>query len=295
MENPHGSNTTVHPNGKITARFEFITPELAADWLETLNKMNRGKRKNQIATLSDDMEEHNYLENGEPYIFDSDGYIVNGQHRLQAQVNTNRALWVLVVRGVDPQARTTVDSNVRRTFADDLQMTGHTNSVLRENLVRNMMRWDRNGGLASTQFKPSRRALASRYGLYEKELDAAILDAMRWGEAWGGNRIAMIFTYWLLAERLQFDKAIVRRFFSILSIGSQSPNDEVLLRLKRKISEPRSISANGQISHMPTWEEVWWLIAGWNKWISGDQSKYISPRNGISDPYPAPVAVGGAE
>ena len=282
----------VNSHGKMWAEWVIVTPELAAEWLENHNHVNRRERAHNTDRIVEEMEEGRWIDTGDPFQFDWDDETFNGAHRMRAIVTTGIPQEFLIVHGVDPQARTAVDAHARRRFADDLTLAGKNQGILREALVRQMVKWDKNGGLADTHWNATRTYLGKRYGLYDAELTETIQETMRWREVWGGNRVAMTFTYWLLRKRLEYDEKKVIRFFSVLAIGSQDPADAVLIRMKRKISESQGPKQNGKIMHMATPIEVWWLIAAWNRWITGNNAQFHEPKGGYSDPYPMPVKPG---
>lgn len=281
------SNST----GAITAQWEFITPAIAGEWLENHNHVNRPKRKKHGAQLQGDMEDDLWEDNGETIVFDSAKELVNGQHRLLALLASGTTHEFLVVRGVRPEVRSTVDANAKRTFADDLAQNGVDNAVIREGLVRQFIKWDRFAGLADESWRPSRRMMSTRYPKYASELDSVLAETQRWMQRWPGNTQAMRFTYWLLVKRLDYNEKIVTRFFSTLALGSQDPDDAMLVRMRAKIAVPVSVSSNGRFTHMPVGVEVFWLIQAWNRWVTGSHAHYSSPKGGITDPYPMPEAL----
>lgn len=286
---PLSESVAFNQAATITAQFQLVTPVLAAEWLSEKNQMNRGKRRKRLAVLTQDMEDGYFEQTGEPITFDCDGYLVNGQHRLTAVVESEESQEFLIVRGVLPRVRTAIDANSPRRFADDLQMAGETSAVTKESLIRAMVRWDKYGGLADTTWQPSRRYLASRYGIYGAEISETINATNRWRNVWEGNTVSMRFTWWLLVTRLGYDRDKVTRFMSILAIGSQDSRDDMLIRMRQKIGQPIAYTSNGGVIHMPAGVEVYWLIQAWNRWITDSRGNYMTPKNGINDPFPQPV------
>jgi hypothetical protein len=67
--------------GHLTVKLETITPEQAAIWL-TRNRRNRPIRRTRVARYADAMRRGHWRVNGEAVIFDSEGNLLNGQHRL---------------------------------------------------------------------------------------------------------------------------------------------------------------------------------------------------------------------
>jgi hypothetical protein len=101
-----------------------ITPELAAMWLER-NSDNRKLRKYRAVVMAREMTEGNWKANGESISFDTAGAIVDGQHRLQAIINSGVVSPdTPIVMGIDPSVRPTVDTGLKRNAADVLGMRG---------------------------------------------------------------------------------------------------------------------------------------------------------------------------
>ena len=279
----------------VTARYVRATPELVSVWLAEHNNINRKKRQGQVDQIAFDILNDLWEDNGDTFVFDHEAQMVNGQHRSYAIQESGRAQEILVVCGVKPTVRPTTDTNIKRRFSDDLYMNGELNTIMKEGVARLLIKWDRNGGLADTSWSATRRLLSARYNHYSAEIDRTIENCRRWYDIWPGNKVALLVTFWLLRERLQYDEKIVNRFFSILTIGSQEPDDQMLVRMTQKIGKPVAISANGRVQHMPSGIEVYWLGQAWNRWITGSHVRYTQPHEGISDPYPEFVNPEGME
>lgn len=84
----------------ITANIETITPAIARGML-SMNKNNyRSLSKYKVSLYAYEMQNNAWETNGEPIVFDEDGNLKNGQHRLTAIVESDVTLPMLVVRGV---------------------------------------------------------------------------------------------------------------------------------------------------------------------------------------------------
>lgn len=119
---------TVQPIKKFTgqnvsATIETINPTTAGAWLE-LNKENRPVRDRHVAALAKDMAEGRWQLNGEAIVFDWNGLLLDGQHRLWAAFDHQQTFTSLVVRGVDPTAFKTIDSGLKRSAGDVLGKAG---------------------------------------------------------------------------------------------------------------------------------------------------------------------------
>lgn len=111
---------------KPTADFEVVTPEIAKEWLD-LNENNRRLRVTHTDALVRNMLNDDFLQTGETIKFDTNGNIIDGQHRLTAIVVSGKPAELLVVRGLAPEAKDVIDSGLKRTAGDALAMRGIKN------------------------------------------------------------------------------------------------------------------------------------------------------------------------
>lgn len=100
-----------------------ITPTMAREMLKA-NTANRAIRRGHVEGLARDIEQGNYKLNAESIKFDKDGVLLDGQHRLSAIVKANKAVDSVVVRGLDPDVKVTIDTGKKRNFGDVLRLEG---------------------------------------------------------------------------------------------------------------------------------------------------------------------------
>lgn len=107
---------------QITTEIVIATVTWATHVLETCNPRNRKRSESLVRRIRDSILGGRWQVNGEPVIFASDGTLLDGQHRLFAIVAAGIAVPVLVVRGVDPSAFSTLDQGKIRNRADVLSI-----------------------------------------------------------------------------------------------------------------------------------------------------------------------------
>jgi hypothetical protein len=115
--------------GGITAKIVLISPELAKEWLALITRSQRKLRPGHVRMIARDIEEGRWLLTGESFIFDRDGGLLNGQHRLTAIIEAGVAVLSLVVWGVDPESFVAMDSCTPRSKSDVLGTLGHSNAT----------------------------------------------------------------------------------------------------------------------------------------------------------------------
>lgn len=114
------------PNMQATV--EQVTPEMALAWLTNAAR-NRPIVDSAVRRYGADMEMGRWTLNGQGIIFDINGRLVDGRHRLTAIQATGVTVPMLVVRGAKPEAFETMDSGRTRTLANTLAIEGHKHAA----------------------------------------------------------------------------------------------------------------------------------------------------------------------
>lgn len=121
---------------KVSVDIRTIGPEEALRLLST-NSSNRSISSNNVARYTKDILEGRWPLNGETITLDPDGNLLDGQHRLTAVVNANRAVDFIVITGISPEARSTMDTGKSRNGKDIVKMIGN---VDQEGLIASAIR-----------------------------------------------------------------------------------------------------------------------------------------------------------
>ena len=111
-------------------RFEKITPAIAKKYL-ACNVKNRPVRQNHLKALINEMRQGIYLETHQGIAFNTNGELIDGQHRLMAVIESGATVTMPVARGL-PVTQTingtefntmdVIDRGPRRTVADQLKL-----------------------------------------------------------------------------------------------------------------------------------------------------------------------------
>lgn len=89
---------------------EVINPSEAEAYLKN-NAMHRKIKQKKVDEYMKEMQDGKWALNGKSLIFDSNGRLLNGQHRLSAVVQSQVPLTTVVIRGVDPTVLETNPEN----------------------------------------------------------------------------------------------------------------------------------------------------------------------------------------
>jgi len=115
--------------------FETWTPAMAESALSK-NEVNRNVRHTKVEQYARDMLSGKWNPHASMIVFDSDGKLIDGQHRLTAQVKADIKMRWLVQREADPAAQTVIDTNIPRSIADILHFGGERSSQLLAAITR---------------------------------------------------------------------------------------------------------------------------------------------------------------
>jgi len=103
-----------------------IEPEVA-EKLMAANENFRTLKPQTLARYAEDFLTGGWRFTGEPIIFDCNGKLRDGQHRLYTCIQTGVTFSTLVVVGVEPDALLNIDTGAKRTLADYLRYHDYDN------------------------------------------------------------------------------------------------------------------------------------------------------------------------
>lgn len=169
----------------IRSSVETITPEMAEKLLTTSQEhvKNRNVADSRVDLLSDQMKSGKWRTNGEPIIFDEDGYLLDGQHRLWAVVNSKVTIETVITRGVERSTFATIDTGAGRTAGDVLSIVGEANTPILASTLGWLHRYET--GKMLWHLKPSGFTSATGLALLRKH--GAIRDEITWACAQRSN------------------------------------------------------------------------------------------------------------
>jgi hypothetical protein len=112
-------------------RVELMTipPDLAVKWLKR-NRINRPLQRRHVLRYVEAIKAGEWDDaNGETIIFSDENDLMDGQHRLTAVVEAQKAIVSLVVFGVSTKKRGSIDTGAKRLMSNFLGMDGVKNAT----------------------------------------------------------------------------------------------------------------------------------------------------------------------
>lgn len=244
-----------------TTCVEMITPDQAKAYLEC-NTNNRGLRKAHVEKIANDIRHGRWVFNGSTIVFNGDGTLLDGQHRLAAIIEAGLAVPITVVRGVSKTAMPTIDANIARTAADAISLTGVSYGH-RIAAAARMLITLREGG-ALSQRKVSNSEVLEFMGRHPNLVSAAAeCDTAR---VLPGSIVAAWFylAKYVSGMEMEADEAL-----SVLVTGAPKYHgDPMHVYRERIIKMPAGLKSH----HKQRLFLTWTLVAAWNDFISAEQA-----------------------
>lgn len=139
-------NPFVDPNAPAfgSVKLTYLTPEFAKELLGR-NPRNRNISRSNLLMLKRAIANGEWELNGEAIKISKNGYILDGQHRCLAVVETNTPIWTLVMDGLDDSVQDTMDQGKSRSLGDVLAIRGEANTVALASIIRRVLTAEKYG------------------------------------------------------------------------------------------------------------------------------------------------------
>lgn len=112
----------------VYTKLENITPEKAREFLSK-NINNRNLNGSTVRYYQDMIERNRWQVNGESIKISESGFLLDGQHRLEAICKAGIPVKMFVVYGVDDDSFMTIDAGKPRRYTDYLKVSGKTGDL----------------------------------------------------------------------------------------------------------------------------------------------------------------------
>lgn len=265
---------------------ENITPAKAQEYLNS-SMGNRPISKPTVHSYADTMKQGGWMMNGVPIVFDIEGHLLDGHHRLEAITLAGIPVKMDVCRGVQSEAFTTYDCGRHRSLGQLLAMQSVKNyntvgSVVActETLVRTGRIYSNNSVIAGHQRKRTNTESYEIYTRDPKGYNQAAEDAVRLvhtarilNASWIGGLI-----YYLTNTGGYNRKYVLDFFDSLCSLDDGAIQPANMLRkriLKEKLSNTNLIAS----------QLFAFICIAWNAYVCGKELKFVRYNDKVEE-YP---------
>lgn len=267
----------------------LVTPELAAEWLQS-NTNNRNVKRWTVEQYARDMSAGRWAMTGDPIRFAPDGRLLDGQHRLMAVVKSQVAVEMVVIRGLDPSSQIVMDIGPSRTGGDALKLTGHRSVNQLASVAKLATHWIRGEiKVSHVSLKPLSTAEIAAAVEADPTLDVATAVGNRYTHKKGSGAgiraagSAISFAYWLIAGAAGSEAAL--GFLDDLSEHRTAGNGDPRLAAIQRLD-----SARERGESLRNMTQAFILITAWNAVRSGKSLTIIKlSANGKPLAFPEPL------
>lgn len=243
-----------------------VTPEMAKNWLDTVNTHNRTVRDTTIQTYARDMEHGNWLQTGEPIKFSVKGVLLDGQQRLAAMVRSNVTLELFAVWDLSLEAQAFMDTGRKRTAANMLELAGEKDSAVLASAAKLALGVE--SGLPKPSAYEATHAEVANYVKAHPELRRAVEVTRPFARRTDCGPSVVAYTYYELARLGDLMEAY-DFWFSVGENIAKYPGDPALA-LKRFFTEARrnhrTLTLNQRLSA---------IYRAWNVRVAGMELRSI--------------------
>lgn len=109
---------------QVQVEFQWISPDKARDYLAT-NVCNRACSKASVKRWADTMKAGAWKLSSDAIAFDWNGVLINGQHRLNALIETGATMPFLVAYNFPPESKNALDVGKKRALHEIMTINGY--------------------------------------------------------------------------------------------------------------------------------------------------------------------------
>ena len=257
---------------QIETHLVTITPKTAEKLLEMSDSKHQRKiNQKHVTFLAREMEKGNFVFNGDSIRQDSEGNIIDGQHRLAACVLSGVQFNTLFVKGLDTNQISTINTGQRiRSYADVLEIT-HKKKYKYANQISAAVRMiiklqhnhlnlsgakDTNSHTSSTDFLEFCDKHPHIFDFVENEMRIYA----------NGDKLIVAKLYLSLKWQLQkLNQRAADKFFQLLSDGIGLNVDHPIYKLRKKL-----INYKLKKSRLTTKDIILSIYRTWNAFMNDE-------------------------
>ena len=284
------------PVGTRRSMFVKIDPPTAAKLLATqeladVETANRKPSDTKIKIWADSMRDGLWETNGETIVFDPDGYLIDGQHRLAGLASLDGldiTIEFLAVLGIERSAQKTMDQGVLRRLPGKLSLEGYSNATVLASVAKHLFHADLTSDFTATQERTVSDSHAFVY--VEEHFDEIERSFEHLDTAKRLTRSPMLYlTAFITLSRIDADDA--REFFESLRTGANLPEGSPIYTLREKFMEMK-IDTKRSVNAEYRRDQLAFTYHAWNAFRSGRELRKLRRPNGgvwTAENFPTPV------
>lgn len=251
-----------------------VDPKIAESWLKE-NTKNRRLSLAKIKEYADQMKKGNWSLNGATICFSIDGRLLDGQHRLNAVIQSGVAVAMSVVRGVeDENAFLTYDVGLKRNVSQEASLRGIKSANNIAAIAKKLLTYERTEDKARFSLRNTTKlSLAQRDILQYLEQNLEEIESMfeqirrslPYRNCGSGSSLVAAL---MICKRQNSN--VTQSFIEGLITGCSLPLNSPIGLLRDKFmdgSKKRNLNHETEVMAL--------TIKAWNKYAAGKQMKTL--------------------
>lgn len=263
-----------------------VTPQMAKKWL-VQNTSNRPISASTLNGMIRDLQNGKFDYNGESIKIATDGRIIDGQHRLEACVQSGISFRTVVVFGLPFEVQGSIDVGNPRKYSHQLALRGVANAETVASIVRRIALWNSNvyfsrGGRRAKPTRPELDALLNQFSV---QIEKAAQFAEAHAKGVGVAKSIIGLTHFIFSRHSIED---ADDFLTKVSTGENMEYDHPAMALRRRIvNEKEKVGVGHRINEESM---TACFIIAWNAYRKGNRIARVQlPRGRLnSDNFPKP-------
>jgi hypothetical protein len=228
--------------------------------------------------------------------FDTDGNLIDGQHRLLAVIESGQSQFMLVVRNVPKSVQEVIDAGAARSGADALKLSGRvdSNHPAVAAAARIAILWDEgHHRTVRAGINGSRKVTNSEITAWVDQQLAlpagalSITGAVGQARTWHGvnDLMSLSVSSFSMLMLGSMDETDAVEFFNNLDDMSFTGDDDPICQLYRRLNISKMKKEGLRIS-----EVLWYVFTAWNAYREG---RILGTAGELDAPFVKKVAGGG--
>lgn len=268
----------------INTRIVTVTPDMAEEFL-AMNVHNRNVSRQNFTQLTETMRRGEWKLNGEAIKLDTNGRVLDGQHRLHACVESGVPFETVLIENLPSETQETMDTGKSRRLADVLALRGYPSANRLAALLIGLVRLQKYGLKQAMSSTRGGYPVTNKQATDRIEREPSIQEVVKFSSKFNSiglpGRAAGVLYY--VFSSLDSDDA--EYFFEKLLTSESLDRGNPILTLRKALISIKSSRGTANQTYVAAI-----VIKAWNKFRAGETCLSLGYRPGGANPehFPEP-------
>ena len=260
-----------------------VTPEQALIWLQDDPRPNRIVAQYKVNQHAREMLTGYWKFNGEPIRFNTNGQLLDGQHRLWAVVESKVTINFAIARNLENDTIFVTDVGKARNLSQLLSIMGETDTAKMASAITAHHRWTATStyNVLGAGLRPTQQELLAVFKSHGQSLKKRLRQVARIKK---NGSVGLWASIMVVLSGIDANDAndFLEKFITVEMLEASHP----IMRLRKRVEASRTIRGI-----MTKEEQAPLILKAWNSYRRGQEVQVLSFRPGGATPdiYPVPI------